>query len=170
MGRTLPLLLLAIGILGLDACGFALRSSDVLSARYERIQLNLQQPNSEFSRLLQRSLAVADVATEIAATGSTAAAGDLPVLQIGNEVVVARPVTVNRRARAAQYEIRLSISVAMARGDRILIEPEILFAERTYFEDIENISGNQEEVEIITAEMRRELVNQLVRRLEGAAS
>ena len=45
--------------------------------------------------------------------------------------------------------------------------PETLFVERMYFEDIENISGNQQEIELIRAEMRRELVNQLMRRLEA---
>jgi outer membrane lipopolysaccharide assembly protein LptE/RlpB len=45
------------------------------------------------------------------------------------------------------------------------LEPETLFVERTYFQDVENISGNQEEAEIISAEMRRELINQMMRRL-----
>ena len=78
-----------------------------------------------------------------------------------------RPVTVNPRARAAQYELRLSINIALAQADAMLIDTETLFVERSYFEDIENISGNQEEIELITAEMRRELVNQLMRRLEA---
>jgi len=57
--------------------------------------------------------------------------------------------------------------MAFGLGDEMLIDAETLFVERIYFEDIENINGNQEEIEIITTEMRRELVNQLMRRLES---
>ncbi len=149
----------------LSACGFSLRGSDILSSKFDTLQLNAQQPNSEFSRLLRRSLEVADVNVEAVLPESLDS--ELPVLAISNEQVVSRPVTVNPRARAAQYEIRLSINVALGRADELLIDPETLFVERMYFEDIENISGNQEEIELITAEMRRELVNQLMRRLEA---
>ncbi len=123
----------------------------------------MEQPNSEFSRLLRRSLEVADVSIEsVALTNS-----DSPVLLVSNERIVSRPITVNPRARAAQYEMRLSINIALGNAERYLISPETLMVERIYFEDVANIAGTQEEVEIITAEMRRELVNQLMRRLEA---
>ena len=149
----------------LSACGFSLRGSDVLSSKFDTLQLNSQQPNSEFSRLLRRSLEIADVSVEAVLIENLDS--EVPILAISNEQVISRPVTVNPRARAAQYELRLSINVALGRANDFLIDPEILFVERTYFEDIENISGNQEEIELITAEMRRELVNQLMRRLEA---
>ena len=95
-------------------------------------------------------------------------ASTIPVLTLGDEQISARPVTVNPRARAAQYEMRLSITIALGQSNRLLIEPETLFIDRTYFEDIENIAGSREEVEIIAQEMRRELVNQVMRRLEAA--
>ena len=95
-------------------------------------------------------------------------APSIPVLTIGDEQVSNRPVTINARARAEQYEMRLSITIALGQADEMLIEPETLFIDRTYFEDIENLTGNREEVEIIATEMRRELVNQLIRRLEAA--
>ena len=147
----------------LNSCGFSLRGNDVLSSKFQVIQLDMEQPNSEFSRLLRRSLEVADVT--IAAELSTNS--DSPVLLVRNERIVSRPITVNPRARAAQYEMRLSINIALGSAEEYLIFPETLMVERIYFEDIANIAGTQEEVEIITAEMRRELVNQLMRRLEA---
>ena len=63
--------------------------------------------------------------------------------------------------------MRLSITIVLGQSNQLLIEPETLFIDRTYFEDIENIAGNREEVEIIAQEMRRELVNQVMRRLEA---
>jgi outer membrane lipopolysaccharide assembly protein LptE/RlpB len=77
---------------------------------------------------------------------------------------------VNPRARAAQYDIRLSVPVSLVRAGEFLITEQNLMVERRHFEDIANIAGNREEVEIIAAEMRRDLVNQLMRRLEAAGS
>ncbi|NKB34258.1 MAG: hypothetical protein GKR91_14295 [Pseudomonadales bacterium] len=163
--RTLLLLIVAGSLI---SCGYSLRGSDVISSRFDALQLSLAQPNSEFSRLLRRSLEVADVSTELTlASEAELLASTTPVLAVGNEQVNSRPVTVNPRARAAQYEMRLSITIALGQSNQMLIEPETLFVDRTYFEDIENIAGNREEVEIIAAEMRRELVNQVMRRLEA---
>ncbi|MCH2356868.1 MAG: LPS assembly lipoprotein LptE [Pseudomonadales bacterium] len=157
------LLILSCVSVILSSCGFSLRGSDVLSSKFQVIQLDMEQPNSEFSRLLRRSLEVADVSIEAVALTNS----DSPVLLVSNERIVSRPITVNPRARAAQYEMRLSINIALGNAERYLISPETLMVERIYFEDIANIAGTQEEVEIITAEMRRELVNQLMRRLEA---
>ena len=154
--------------MSLGSCGYSLRGSDMLSSKFETIQLSSQQPNSEFSCLLRRSLEVANVNVEaILAAGIESVATDLPVLTISPERIVNRPVSINPRARAAQYEMRVSISIALNRAEEILISPETLYVERVYFEDLENISGNQEEIKIIATEMRRELVNQLMRRLEA---
>ena len=147
----------------LNSCGFSLRGSDVLSSKFQVIQLDIEQPNSELSRLLRRSLEVADVTIEALRLTNS----DAPVLVVSNEQRVSRPITVNSRARAAQYQMRLSINIALGSSDKTLIPPQTLMVERIYFEDIANIAGTQEEVEIITAEMRRELVNQLMRRLEA---
>ncbi len=171
MFHTAKVLLLLLLLGSMTSCGFALRGSDVISVRFDTLQLNLSQPNSEFSRLLRRSLEVSDVSTElVSGTEEEILASSLPTLAVRDEQVSARPVTVNSRARAAQYEMRLSITIALGQSNQILIEPETLFVDRTYFEDIENIAGNREEVEIIAAEMRRELVNQLMRRLEAVDS
>lgn len=153
--------LLTISIL---SCGYSLRGSDSISANLSEMQLELQQPNSEFSRLLKRSLESAGATVELVTSEFS---NDKPLLRVSNEQVISRPVTVNARSRAAQYELRMSITVAMGINGGYLIPPETLVQQKIYFEDIENISGNREEVEIISAEMRRELVAQLIRRIES---
>lgn len=147
----------------LSACGYSLRGSDVLSSKFDSVLLNSQQGNSEFSRLLRRSLEVADVTVLSATSGSLNE--EQFVLDIGREQTISRPITVNSRARAAQYELRLSVVIRLSKSGEALIPQETLYVQRNYYEDIENISGNQEEIEIISSEMRRELVNQLMRRL-----
>ena len=93
------LLILSCVSVILSSCGFSLRGSDVLSSKLQVIQLDMEQPNSEFSRLLRRSLEVADVTIEAVALTNS----DSPVLLVSNERIVSRPITVNPRARAAQY-------------------------------------------------------------------
>lgn len=158
-------LLIPLCMLILAGCGYSLRGVDSLDG-FDTLALNLQEPGSDLSRLLRRSLESAGV--EIIQETDSIAATDRPTLNVGNERVASRPVSVNTRARAAQYEIRVSVDILLTRGEQTPIPQQTLTVERSYLEDIENIAGSQEEVEIITTEMRRELVNQLIRRLEAA--
>ena len=154
-------------LIGLTSCGYSLRGNELIDTNFEALKLNLAQPNSEFSRILRRNLAGMGVRiddeNDIAKTGQVTPT----ILTVSAEQITNRPVTINPRARAAQYEMRLSIIIELQEGDKTRIEPEALFVEQTYFEDIENIAGNKDEVQIITTEMRRNLVTQLIRRLES---
>ena len=168
MTKYVAIISFFVFIIALNQCGFTLRSNEVISSRFNSIQLNLQPPNSELSRLLRRRLDIAGVETQLLTTNSPNI--NQPILVISDEQMTSRPVTFNPRARTAQQEMRLSITILFEQGEQMLIRPETLFVERTYFEDIENIAGNQEEVVIIRAEMRGELVNQIMRRLEAASN
>jgi LPS-assembly lipoprotein len=162
-GLALRTLVLSALLLVLSSCGFSLRGNDALSANFSELQFYSEQPNSELARLLRRSLDSAEV--NITLVNLDDADSNVALLGIANESLVSRPVTINPRARAAQIELRLSVDMGLVLDEQTLLEPETLFVERTYFQDIENISGNQEEAEIISAEMRRELINQMMRRL-----
>ena len=142
-------------------CGFSLRGSDAISASIPELRLASPQPNSEFMRQLRNGLAAANV--QLPDSGA-----NIPLLQLGPERLSSRPVSVNPRARAAQYELRLEVDISLIVQNNGLIPQQTLFTARTLFEDIENISGNREEIELLAGEMRRELVNQILRRLENA--
>lgn len=162
-GIVLRTLTLSTLLLILSSCGFSLRGSDVLSTNFSELQIYSDQPNSELTRQLRRSLNGAEV--NITEVGLNEADSNIALLAIVNEQLINRPVTINPRARAAQIELRLSVDIALMHDEQTLLEPETLFVERIYFQDVENISGNQEEAEIISTEMRRELINQMMRRL-----
>lgn len=171
MKRTTIFLFLLIFFSSSLGCGFALRGGDAISSRFTILELDLTQPNSETSRLLRQRLSVSDVSTKyVSGSDENSLSSQLPRLIIRNEQVTSRPVTINPRARAAQYEMRISITISLEQSRQMLIQTETLSVDRTYFEDIENITGNREEVEIIATEMRRELVNQIIRRLEAISS
>jgi len=159
--------LLLLCCIALTACGYSLRGNDSLPAALGNIQLHTQNPNSEFSRLMARSLGNAGfVSSEALATGENHA--NNPVLTISEPRIENQAVSVNPAARAAQYLLRLSVDIMLSQGQTELITIETLSVERSYFEDIENIAGNQEEVTIISNEMRRDLVNQIIRRVEAS--
>lgn len=162
-GSALRTFVLSTLLLVLSSCGFSLRGSDVLSANFSELQFYSEQPNSELARQLSRSLDNADVNVTAVSLGEEDPS--IPLLGIASEQLSNRPVTINPRARAAQIELRLSVNMALMLDGRSLLESETLSVERTYFQDVENIAGNQEEAEIISAEMRRELINQMMRRL-----
>ena len=118
--------------------------------------------------MLRRDLEVSGVQTVLSDLSKEPNAQAEHELIVGNEEISNRPVTINSRARAAQYEMRLSIEVALKKNQTFLFEPEALFVDRIFFEDIQNITGNQEEIRIISSEMRQDLVSQVIRRIESA--
>lgn len=163
--RTVSMLLVLIN---LQSCGYSLRSNYLLEANLESIRLNLSQPNSEFSRILRRNLELAGIDTLISDIPQDNTSNSIHELVVRSEGLSTRPVTINSRARAAQYEMRLSVNLTLQIGEKVLVEPETIFTDRIYFEDIQNITGNQEEVRLITSEMRQDLVFQIMRRIESA--
>jgi len=163
--RNFNLLLILVT---LCSCGYSLRNNHLLETNLKSIQLNLSQPNSEFSRILRRNLERSGVDMNVPDVSQETGQNTEHVLIINSEEISTRPVTINSRARAAQYEMRLSVEIALKVDERILVEPETIFVDRIYFEDIQNITGNQEEVRIITSEMRQDLVFQIMRRIESA--
>jgi len=152
----------------LNSCGYSLRGNQFLLANLGSIQLQLAQPNSEFSRILRRDLEATGIHTLVSDLSQEPNKETEHELIIGNEEISNRPVTINSRARAAQYEMRLSVEVALKKNQAFLFEPEALFVDRVFFEDIQNITGNQEEIRIISSEMRQDLVSQVLRRIESA--
>ena len=152
----------------LNSCGYSLRGNQFLVANLGSIQLQLARPNSEFSRILRRDLEATGIHTVVSYLSQEPNKETEHELIVGNEEISNRPVTINSRARAAQYEMRLSVEVALKKNQAFLFEPELLFVDRVFFEDIQNITGNQEEIRIISSEMRQDLVSQVLRRIESA--
>ena len=155
-------------LFALYSCGYSLRDNQLLETNIKSIELNLSQPNSEFSRILRRNLELAGVNTIASNVSQEITPNIEHELIISSEEISTRPVSINSRARAAQYEMRLSLEIALKNSERVLVEPETIFVDRIYFEDIQNITGNQEEIRLIISEMRQDLLLQVMRRIESA--
>ena len=161
-------LIIPFFVILLDSCGYSLRGSQLRNANLDVLNLNFSQPNSTLARTLERNLVAAGLNIESQVNISKPTQPRQLTLTVSDVVTSIRPVSINPRARAAQYEIRLSIVIRLEAENEIKIESDILSVERTYFEDIENIVGNQEEVQIIISEMRQNLITQVMRRLESS--
>ena len=161
-------LIIPFVVILLASCGYALRGSQLRHANLDVLNLNFSQPNGNLARTLERNLVATGLNIESQVSISKPTQPRQLTLTVSAEETNIRPVSINPRARAAQYEIRLSIVIQLEAENEIKIESEILSVERTYFEDIENIVGNQEEVQIIMSEMRQNLITQVIRRLESS--
>ncbi|OGT71839.1 MAG: hypothetical protein A3H44_06775 [Gammaproteobacteria bacterium RIFCSPLOWO2_02_FULL_57_10] len=159
--RHTAILCLSLILVG---CGFTLRGTEQASLPITTVQLVSAQQNSAFMQQLRDALAAADVSTS--AENEQASY----VLSVGEEQASTRTASVNSRARAAQYDLQLTIVVQLDRAGTTLFGPEALAVQRSYYEDIANIAGSNEEMELVRTEMRQELVDQLLRRLRAAAN
>lgn len=161
-GRLAVLLVLALQLSG---CGFSLRGSAAISDTLPTLALNLQQPNGEIARQLRSALDGANVA--IITPASSELPDDVPVLSVSAERFNVQPVTLTPRARAAQYDVRAALTVGLTVGEQTLFGPEELSLQQIYYEDTDTLTGNREEVEVIQTELRAELVDRILRRLEA---
>lgn len=159
--RHTAILCLSLILVG---CGFTLRGTEQASLPITTVQLVSAQQNSAFMQQLRDALAAADVSTS--AENKQASY----ILSVGEEQASTRTASVNSRARAAQYDLQLTIVVQLDRAGTTLFGPEALAVQRSYYEDIANIAGSNEEMELVRTEMRQELVDQLLRRLRAAAN
>ena len=87
-------------------------------------------------------------------------------LGIGGEQASERVLSVNANARAGEYELTTSVAVQLRRGTDVL-GTETLSVSRVYLADPENAVAKNEEAELIRDEMRRELAQQILRRLQS---
>lgn len=92
----------------------------------------------------------------------------MPWLEIGKEGFQSFPITINSSARAAQYELELSLDVKFSLSKNELIPLERFTVSRDFLENVQNINGSQDEIDLIVHEMRSELASVVIRRLAAA--
>lgn len=148
----------------LMSCGFTLRGSGVASLSPESVYIQSPQNNTPLTLALESALQSAQM--EIVQSATTAHY----ILSVGPELFNSTAATVNGRARAAQYTLQLSVEIALENQEGTLLAPERLIVERSYFEDTANIAGSTQEAEILRAEMRQDMVNQMMNRLRAVAT
>lgn len=156
MRLMLPVILLGL----LSGCGFALRGSvdlDHLEPLYVQNFENGTPIQREVLRILTNN-GIA-LAQEPAPDGYS--------LDVGAESNSERAISVNANARAGEYEINMSVPFQLRRGSDVVLPPQVLALSKVYLADPENAIAKNEEAEIIRTEMRRELGQLMLRRLQA---
>lgn len=157
-------LLLSLVTLLLTGCGFTLRGTAELPAALQPLHLENVDTATPLGRELLRVMNSNKVAL------AETAAPNGYTLALGGETANERALSVNANARAGEYEITLAAMWQLRRNGAAVMEAETLSLSKVYLADPENAIAKNEEAELIRTEMRRELAQQLLRRLQTFAA
>ena len=145
----------------LAGCGFQLKGSDAASssAKLEGMTLQLisSQPRSELTREVSRALS---------ATGlMLLEEGDaMLTLVLQPEQFMQRNVSLTAQARAAELELTLSADFTLNQQASDPIDARATVT-RQMLNDPRNVVGKTEEIRLLREEMRRDLADQIARRV-----
>jgi LPS-assembly lipoprotein len=148
--------------LTLAACGFALRGEATLPAGLARATL---EPSDAFSPMVRDlEAALRRAGFERLPTGTAGAARiRIPVEDLRTEVL-----TVGGTARVAEYVVRYRVEVeALAADGTVLLPRATIELEREFSFDETQALGAQAEQDLIRRELQREMVLQVLRRIEA---
>ena len=150
----------------LAGCGFQLKGSDAASssAKLEGMTLQLisSQPRSELTREVSRALS---------ATGlMLLEEGDVMLtLMLQPEQFTQRNVSLTAQARAAELELTLFADFTLNQQESDPIDARATVT-RQMLNDPRNVVGKTEEIRLLREEMRRDLADQIARRISHSLS
>ena len=145
----------------LAGCGFQLKGSDAASssAKLEGMTLQLisSQPRSELTREVSRALS---------ATGLMLLEGGdvMLTLMLQPEQFTQRNVSLTAQARAAELELTLFADFTLNQQESDPIDARATVT-RQMLNDPRNVVGKTEEIRLLREEMRRDLADQIARRV-----
>ena len=153
--------LLLLSLCAVSACGFSLRGTASLPAAMQPLYLEGLEDDSDILREVRRTLNNNDVQLSSAVVPMQYRLG------IGREQRTERVVSVNVNARAGEYELSMTVPFQLRLGSELVMGPERLTVSRVYLADPENVVAKNREAEQIQKEMRQDLSQQIVRRLQA---
>ncbi len=160
MGIRAPAVIVACLLMA--ACGFQLRGEARLPAVMDQTWLQVSDDRSAFARELVRQLeangvVLVDQPDEQAAT-----------LEVFTERMRREPLTITGQARVREFLLMFDVEFELRDGDgNVLIERERLQLTRDYSFDEQEILAAQREQEFLEADLRRDMILRLLRRLES---
>ena len=147
-------------LLGVAGCGFQLRGTE--AGGLESLNIMGASAAPITSKSFRQALEDRDV--QIVPAG----AGVISVHML-DERSHRRSVATTDVFDAAEYELRLELDVSISRGENFLLEDATLVSQRVYAVDSGNLSGSYEEQALLLSELRVNLAEQLIRRVNFLA-
>ena len=154
LGRALlrPLAILLLP-LALGGCGFHLRNALLLPSDLGPLRVVTQDRYSQLGESLSEAL------TRAGATPPPADATDIATLRILSERWATTPLSVDQFGRAQEYTLRYAVVFRLTRADgRDLVPEQAIELSRDYISSPANVAGTEGEREILSREMRRDMV------------
>ncbi len=153
--------LLLVGTLMISSCGFQLRGTNEegvqIPALYVLNENNFGELSSEIRSALESNGTV--VATDPGAAPWS--------LFVSAERSNRRIATTNSGISVARYELQLSVDIKLEALDgTVLIPTTVLNTERIYEYDSSNLTGSDVQEQGLRKDMRTELVERILRRVE----
>lgn len=154
----LPVTLFSLLLAG---CGFELRGTADLPEAMSRTYLDMPDRFGEFGRALERSLESNNV--EIVGTPELASA----VLQISQAQFVREAASFSGTALISEFRLtfRVSFRLLDGQGDALSSQRQVVLF-RDYSFNSQEILASQREEEFLRGNLRNDMVNELIRRLE----
>jgi LPS-assembly lipoprotein len=152
----------------LSACGFHLRGTGDRGLPPELSALRVVVPGDPTA---YNPLAIAmERALQDQAGVPIEPAGDVPRLELGRERLETRVLSVGSTARAAEYLLQYEVDYRVVRPDGSeLVPPQTVRLQRDFGFDPENVLAKEREELELREAMRRDAVQQIVRRLTRAS-
>src|SRR5690606_9977269 len=157
--------------LALSACGWQLRGEGMIPDGLTTLHISSRDPHSPLVTELTRTLKSANVAVANSATEAPY------TLVIAAQRSGVRTATVNANARISEQELREEVEfLILDRDGTTLLPRSTVVVERVFEYNENNVLATRDEEQLIRAEMRRDLVNQILNRfrqikdLDGAAA
>ena len=150
------LLVMGLAVL-LSACGFQLRGTGTTELTIKELDLSARNAYGETVKQLRRTLENSEVRVYSGAPYK---------LVLTNEQETQRAATYSGGNRSAEYELTTVLNYAIeGQNDTVLLEDK-LQAQRYYVHDGNNITGSGQEATQIRQEMRSDLVQNMMVRLQ----
>jgi len=153
---------LAAAALLLAGCGFHLRGAAVLPKGVDRIHVQAANPDltDELTLFLQ------DGGAKVLPSAKGADA----VLAVNDERFDRRVLTVDpKTGKAREYQLSYSLNFALrGKNGTMLVAPQQVKLDRDYVFDADQVLGSSAQESTLRTEMRRDAVQQILRRLEAA--
>ncbi|HET6604570.1 MAG TPA: LPS assembly lipoprotein LptE [Xanthomonadaceae bacterium] len=156
--RLVPILCFAAAM---AACGFQLRGEAELPPELGRVRLEVADPFSPLAR---------DLGNALRRSGSTLTdQADAAALRIRVDVLGTLPLTVGVTGRVQEYVLRYQVEFEVIAADgRVLLPRQRIELSREFSFDTAQAIGSPAEEETMREELRREMVQAIMRRLEQA--
>ncbi|MEN1943914.1 LPS assembly lipoprotein LptE [Luteimonas sp. MJ293] len=163
MIRAATALILTLVLAG---CGFQLRSALSLPTDLGPIQVEGQGRYSPLADSLSQAL-IRSGATVVERSGRDE---DVARLRVLSERWGSTPISIDARGRAQEYTLRYAVVFELVRADgEDLVPQQAVELARDYIQSPSDLTGADSERELLSREMRRDMVASILRRIDGAS-